>query len=253
MNVIRTIILAIAVISAMTVSADKPNRIIIVNGNFFSELPAVVKSGTVKQNMKMFFIETPNETKALGIYSPDLEIPEDALQFAIPIEDVTDGEELLRRFNEQKNAGSANFSIVGTKPLVAVGDVFPEFSATDITSRTWTNADVAGKVMVLNVWFTGCGPCRREMPELSIWKEEMPDVMFFSSTYEAPEIARQVLDKTDFNWTHLVNNDQFNKWIGGNGYPLTIVVDKSGKIAAVEYGTSPEQRASLKHKIQSLR
>ena len=117
----------------------------------------------------------------------------------------------------------------------------------------WTHEDVKGKVMVLNLWFTGCGPCRKEMPELSTWKDEMPDVMFFSSTYETAEIAKRVLDKVHFNWIPLVNDTQFHKFIGNNGYPLTIVVDKSGKIAAFEYGTSPEQRASLKNKISELR
>ena len=107
--------------------------------------------------------------------------------------------------------------------------------------------------MVLNLWFTGCGPCRKEMPELSTWKDEMPEVMFFSSTYESPEVAKQVLDKIHFNWIPLVNDTQFKEFIGNNGYPLTIVVDKSGKIAAFEYGTSPEQRASLKKKISELR
>lgn len=81
----------------------------------------------------------------------------------------------------------------------------------------------------------------------------MPDVMFFSSTYEAPEIARQVLDRVNFNWIPLVNDTQFKDYIGGNGYPLTIVVDKAGNIAAFEYGTSPEQRVSLKRKISELR
>lgn len=77
--------------------------------------------------------------------------------------------------------------------------------------------------------------------------------MFFSSTYEAPEIARQVLDKVNFNWIALVNDTQFKKYIGGNGYPLTIVIDKEGIIAAFEYGTSPGQRAGLKNKILELR
>lgn len=81
----------------------------------------------------------------------------------------------------------------------------------------------------------------------------MPDVMFFSSTYEAPEVAKQVFDKVRFNWIPLVNDTQFKKFIGNNGYSLTIVMDKSGKIAAFEYGTSPEQRESLKNKISGLR
>lgn len=251
---IRTFILGALMLSCIAASAEAPKRIIIFNGYFFNELPSAVKNSATPQDMKMFFIETPNETKAMGMYSPSVELSEEALRHAVPVDDVNEGEELLRRYNEQKdNSRNISFTMAASKPLLKVGEQFPDFSATDITGRTWSNADIKDKVMVLNLWFTGCGPCRREMPELSTWKDEMPDVMFFSSTYEAPEIARQVLDKINFNWIPLVNDTQFKEYIGNNGYPLTIVIDKSGKIAAFEYGTSPEQRAALKSKILELR
>lgn len=236
------------------VSVQSSDKIIIINGYFFNELPAAVKHSAVKSEMKMFFIETANGVKAIGMYLPSLELSEEALKYSRPVEQIREGEELLRRYNEQKQADAGyELTVASSEPLIKVGDKFPQFSATDISGRTWTNADVCGKVMVLNLWFTGCGPCRAEMPELSAWKDEMPDVMFFSSTYEAPEIARQVLDKIRFNWIPLVGDVQFKEFIGRNGYPLTIVVDKSGYIAAYEYGTSPEQRAALKAKIASLR
>lgn len=253
MKSLRLLALSLIVLFSISAWAEQQKRIIIFNGYFFNELPAAVKNSELPRDINMFFIETPNETKALCMYSPSVELSEESLQYAIPIENVAEGEELLRRYNEQKDGKAISFSIVPTKPLINVGDKFPDFSATDINGRTWTNADVNGKVMVLNLWFTGCGPCRGEMPELSTWKDEMPDVIFFSSTYEAPEIARQVLDRINFNWIPLVNDTQFKEYIGGNGYPLTIVIDKVGNIAAFEYGTSPEQRASLKNKIAELR
>ena len=238
----------------ITVLAEQPEKVIIFNGYFFHELPSSVKNNDRPKDMKMFFIESPSGAKALGMYAPSVKLSEEALQYAIPVGEVAEGEELLRRYNEQKeNAKSISFTMTAKKPLLKVGDKFPDFTATDIDGKIWSKTDTDGKVMVLNLWFTGCGPCRREMPELSAWKDEMPDVMFFSSTYEAPGVARQVLDKVNFNWIPLVNDTQFKEYIGNNGYPLTIVVDKSGKIAAFEYGTSPEQRASLKNKISELR
>ena len=89
--------------------------------------------------------------------------------------------------------------------------------------------------MVLNQWFTGCRPYRQEMPELSEWKDEMPDVMFFSFTYETPEVAKQVLDKVRFNWIPIVNDTQFCEWVGNMGYPHTIIIDKEEKIAMIEF------------------
>lgn len=254
MSALRTILFSLAIFFGVTVSAESAKKMIILNGYFFNELPAAVKNGIIPQDINIFVIETPNSVKAVGMYSPSIVLSEETLQRAVPVEEVKDGKELLRRYNEQKDKSKCfSSSKEAAKPSIKVGNKFPQFSATDITGKTWTNADVEGKVMVLNLWFTGCGPCRAEMPELSTWKDEMPDVMFFSSTYEAPEIAKQVLDKINFNWIHLVNDTQFKEFIGSNGYPLTVIVDKSGSIAAFEYGTSPEQRSSLKSKISELR
>jgi hypothetical protein len=91
------------------------------------------------------------------------------------------------------------------------------------------------------------------MPELSQWKDEMPDVMFFSATYEDAATARPVLEKVGFNWIPIVNDTQFREWIDSRGYPLTIVVDKTGVITHIEHGTSPLQREVLKRKIQDVR
>lgn len=254
MKKLKLLTLSLALLFGFVARAESPKRIIIFNGYFFNEMPAAVKDAMTGSDMKMFMLETPNDTKALGLYAPTVNLSDETLKFAVPVSDVNEGEELLRRYNEQKDKKAApTFTMAATKPLVNVGDEFPQFEATDLQGKKWTNADVSGKVMVLNLWFTGCGPCRREMPELSTWKDEMPEVMFFSSTYETPEIARPVIEKTNFNWIPLVNDKQFKQWIGGNGYPLTIIVGKDGKIAAVEYGTSPEQRAALKAKIAELR
>lgn len=254
MNCLRTLIFSLLLLGCVAGRAERLEMLIIYNGYFFDGFPARAENDSTPRDMVMFSIETPNRAKALCLFAPSAELPEEFLQAAIPVEDVKEGAELLRRYNEQKeNLMRMRHGGEKTAPRLKVGEPFPDFSATDIAGRTWTNADANGRVMVLNLWFTGCGPCRGEMPELSGWKNEMPDVMFFSSTYEAPEIARQVLDKVDFNWIPLVNNSQFTEYIGSNGYPLTVIVDKSGKIAAFEYGTSPAKRATLKNKIMELR
>ncbi|NDW12085.1 TlpA family protein disulfide reductase [Bacteroides sp. 214] len=233
--------------------ANKPKRIMIINGTFYYEIPSEIENIKGVSDRKLFMLSTSNGTRAIGIQCPSVILSNEVLQRSIPIDEVPEGEELLRRYHE----AIANFkdikSATESKPLINVGDTFPMFTAVDIHGKTWTNADVKGKVMALNLWFTGCGPCRTEMPELSEWKNEMPDVMFFSSTYETPEVARQVLDKVTFNWIPLVNDIQFKELIGTKGYPLTIVVNKKGRIVAFEYGTSPEKRAKLKEAIQSLR
>ena len=228
-------------------TASEAQKIIIVDGYFFDKMPV-----SAQQLASIYLIETPGKTSALGLTLSE-PLPEKALKYAIPAEQVPESALLLERYREAIENAAGTPVKVKREATLKVGDKFPEFSAVDIDGRTWSNDDVKGKVMVLNLWFTGCRPCRAEMPELSAWKDEMPDVMFFSSTYEDVQRARPVLEARKFNWIPLVNDTQFTKFIGNNGYPMTIVVDKEGTIAQVEYGTSPVQREELKEKIRQLR
>jgi thiol-disulfide isomerase/thioredoxin len=198
--------------------------------------------------MKM--IATASGTKAI-LFQLAHPLPEAALKYALAAADVPDAAELLKQAQ-----GTKLRSVTVAQPSsakIAVGDRFPQFTATDIDGRKWTNADVEGKALVLNLWFTGCGPCRAEMPELSQWKTEMPDVMFFAATYEDAATARPVVERQGFNWIQLVGDTQFKEWIDESGYPLTVVVDKAGNVTHVEHGTSPVQRETLKQKIQEVR
>lgn len=244
-KIIVAIIAAFISVTAYAQETKKPDKIYIIEGLFFKEIP-------MDQSLLngMMSIKTANGTKAFGMSIKE-PLSEDARKFAVPMDEIPEADILLEMFNERQNK-MIHFS-VAKEELLKAGDRFPSFIAKDIDGKEWKNSDVEGKVMVLNCWFTGCGPCRAEMPELSKWKTEMPDVMYFSSTYERPETARPVLEKSEFNWIHLVNDTQFKEYIGNNGYPMTIVVDKNGVIAQIEYGTSPLQREKLKNTIQSLR
>ena len=53
----------------------------------------------------------------------------------------------------------------GSQPVVA-GFRAPDFAVTDQRGETVTLAAFAGKVVLLNVWATWCGPCREEMPSM---------------------------------------------------------------------------------------
>lgn len=223
--------------------------IVIVNGYFFHDLHTALKD--LKGGYAMYMISTPGGTKAVGIHV-DGDIPVNMVKSAVPVEKVTEGDELLRRYHEAVAKGKLR-ATAKNQPDIKAGDEFPQFSATDTQGRVWTNADVKGKVMVLNLWFTGCGPCRAEMPELSAWKNEMSDVMFFSSTYESAQVAKPVLEKQKFNWTALVDDKQFVKYVGNAGYPLTIVVGKNGKVRYVGHGTSAQKRKALHQAILDAR
>jgi thiol-disulfide isomerase/thioredoxin len=49
----------------------------------------------------------------------------------------------------------------------------PDFQLTDLSGKTWTLASVKGKVVLINLWATWCGPCNAELPHLEKLYEQM--------------------------------------------------------------------------------
>ena len=244
----KLILILFAFIGIMTASAQETSNkksIYVIDEYFFDKIPV-----DISKISNFISLKTPNGTKAFGLVLKE-PLAEEAKSSAVSKDKIPEADILLYIYNEMKSKTLR--ASLSKEEILKIGEKFPKFKAIDIEGRTWSNADVEGKVMVLNCWYTGCGPCRAEMPELSQWKNEMPDVMFFSATFEKPEMARPVLEKMGFNWIALVNDSQFTKFLGSHGYPLTVVIDKNGNIAQVEYGTSPAKRNKLKQTIQSLR
>lgn len=239
-------------LSAQTDGSGKSSRIILIDGYFFNDFPGPRPEDYSSMHL---ILDDGSYFTCYG-YPESSKLSDNDIAKAIPVEKVENGAEILKKYRHFVAAfpgGKFPRDVKQMIPTIKTGEQFPDFTAEDIDGKIWTNGDTWGKVMVVNVWYTGCGPCRKEMPELSEWKNELPDVMFFSSTYESPEEARPVIEKRGFNWIPLVNNTQFRDFMGTQGYyPTTIVVDREGTVRAVEIGTSAEKRRSLLNTVREL-
>lgn len=186
-------------------------------------------------------------------FSKDFKLPQEVIDRAIPPEKIKNYDFIQKRVaNSIDFTGIMDYARQNAK-LLKIGDKFPDFKAPDKDGNEITNKDFEGQVMVLNLWYTGCGPCRKEMPELSKWKERYPDVKFYSSTWQTPEVAVPVLGKHGFNWHHLFNDRQFICWLNGYGFPMTIVVDKEGTVRHFTHGSNAEKLASIIEAIEKAR
>jgi thiol-disulfide isomerase/thioredoxin len=146
------------------------------------------------------------------------------------------GDTLFYNFNvkgvnlkRQKENEERRNSIVG-KPL-------PDFAFTDINGKKVSSSDLKGKAVILNLWFTTCAPCIKEMPELNKIKEENPDIVFLAMTYEEKGVVNNFLKKIPFNFQQITDVKEYVDKLEF-GYPTTLFVDKKGIVQELITGAT---------------
>ena len=84
---------------AVAQETSVPKRITIIEGKFFRNLPEEVAKMMTPDGIKFFMLSTPNGTKAVGIKMPE-PLTNEVLRDTIPMVQVPEAAELLRRFDE---------------------------------------------------------------------------------------------------------------------------------------------------------
>lgn len=133
-----------------------------------------------------------------------------------------------------------------------------------VTGGSFRLADFGGKVLVVNLWASWCGPCRREIPEL---KEVHSDysargVEFIGLTIEDPRSAEDKVKQfvRDFKMSYRVawaERDMARALAQGhNVIPQTFVIDGDGRVVRHLRGyarghTADALRAALDRALES--
>lgn len=230
---------------------------LIVNGRFFNGLTISQFFEQMSGGSTVLLRAADKQRIFAYLVGPDFEIPASMLAYEVPFENVQNGKEFAEQYNEKVVWQTLISQKAKEGRVLKVGMKLDEFSLKDYDGNVWDNNRIKGKVTVVNVWYSGCGPCLKEMPIISEWKMDFPDVNFLSVDYESKEKMKAVTDRRNFTWTHLYGDTYFTSWIMTNsqdtGFPLTIVLDKDGIVRHVAHGTNDEIRAAIIESIRSLK
>lgn len=128
----------------------------------------------------------------------------------------------------------------GTPDPGAGRDAAPSFSATALDGTPLALSTLRGKVLVLNFWFIGCAPCRREMPELNALAEKFrgKDVEFIGMALDDTKALAAFLRKTAFAYRVVPSAAGIIGSFGAAAYPTHVVIDRKGRIVASFTGSA---------------
>lgn len=104
-----------------------------------------------------------------------------------------------------------------------------------LNGKVFNENSLNSKPTLVNLWFTTCAPCIVEMPYLNELKEKYKDqVNFVSITYNSKEDVEKFLNKRAFNFTHIIDAQDFLNQKNVSQYPFNIFLDKKGIVKNVE-------------------
>jgi thiol-disulfide isomerase/thioredoxin len=130
----------------------------------------------------------------------------------------------------------ASYALIPAESRVAA----PDFTVTDLSGKPLSLSQFKGKVVLLDFWAVECGGCKVEIP----WYVE------FDKTYrgkglaligidmygESPDMVKRFMEKEHMNYPVAIGNDALGERFHVEEMPLTLLIDRSGRIALSHAG-----------------
>ncbi|HTL31756.1 MAG TPA: TlpA disulfide reductase family protein [Kofleriaceae bacterium] len=114
-------------------------------------------------------------------------------------------------------------------------DCLPDVGYVDTNGAAYTHESLHGKVVIINFWATWCGPCKKELPELSKLYKKYKDqgvVMLGVLTSDTPSDGDLLNFQSDYEMEFPVVRSSSDIMLSYNypqALPTTFVFDRHGR------------------------
>jgi thiol-disulfide isomerase/thioredoxin len=129
----------------------------------------------------------------------------------------------------------------------------PALIMRDLEDRPVPLQELRGRPLVINLWASWCGPCRREMPVLARAQQAQTVVRFaFADQGESPAQIREFLGAQGLRLEGVLadQDSQLSQHFGVRGYPTTLFFDARGSLRSVHTGEL--SRATLAAELRHI-
>jgi len=129
-------------------------------------------------------------------------------------------------------------TLFAPKPSIDVGGAAPEFRLPETGGEVVALSDLRGKKVLLNFWGTWCPPCREELPTLTRFAREHPEVAVLGLAVDSGNLdtLRKAKEHYGIGFSVLRSDDVVQQAYGVKRLPTTFLLDEQGLVARYKVG-----------------
>ncbi|MBR6650475.1 MAG: redoxin domain-containing protein, partial [Clostridia bacterium] len=245
---IVAVVTVVAIVLGVVLSKDEPApaddsikdctiKIETVGGMPLENIGIYIYKDSSKEDLISF-----NRTDKMGVASIDVGVPENSI---IVLDGIPEGYSVEESYQITKKETEIKLSAELLEEMTDIkkGGIMFDFTVTDPDGKEYTLSEILKekKAVVLNLWYTGCQPCKMEFPYLqTAYEKYSEDIEVLAINPEASDNDDAVASfKADNNITFPMAkcSEDWKKVVSGLAYPTTIVIDRFNSIAMIHTGS----------------
>lgn len=136
---------------------------------------------------------------------------------------------------KESSDGKAIKNMLYPPKTVKIGDTIPDLELFDVSGNGHLLSEFRGKMVILDFWSSGCGPCIMAGPEIKNMQQKYGDqIEIISISTDTEKQWRDATKAHDVNWTNLSDmkgrDDGFCSNFSFQGIPYFMVINPQGVI-----------------------